>query len=228
MGYQALAEDSFSKEFVHQSGLLGGLNKPALELGCGFGLTARNAIKAGADLYCNDLESRHLLSLQEKLSDEERKRCHLIPGDMCELEIDEDKFSIILCSRVLHFFDGDVVDLVLKSMKRWLVSGGLLFIVVETPFLGNWKKFIPVYERNKKNNIMWPGFVDVASDFEDAGRSGNLPSFMHFFDLDTIAKALFKAGFSIEKISYIDRFESFPKDLLLDGRESLGAIAKKL
>ena len=75
---------------------------------------------------------------------------------------------------------------------------------------------------------MWPGLADVTSDFEVAGRSENLPDFMHFFDLDTMAKVLFKVGFSIEKISYIDRFDCFPKDLLFDGRESLGVIAKKL
>ncbi|MDF1797225.1 MAG: hypothetical protein P1U63_11885 [Coxiellaceae bacterium] len=133
-----------------------------------------------------------------------------------------------MCSRVLHFFDGESIEVILKKIRNWLVQGGELFIIVETPFLGNWTKFIPIYNNNKKNNAKWPGYAEVTTVFEDSGRASNLPEFMHFFDIDTMARVLSDCGFSVERISYIDRATTFPEDLLLDGRESLGVIAKKI
>lgn len=45
-------------------------------------------------------------------------------------------------------------------------------------------------------------------------------------DPKVLRRVLFQAGFVIKKISYIPR-PDFPKDLQLDGHESIGAIAYK-
>ncbi|HMT02473.1 MAG TPA: hypothetical protein PKD00_04075 [Burkholderiales bacterium] len=103
-----------------------------------------------------------------------------------------------------------------------------LDIVCETPYLRNWQKFIPEYEHRVIQGWNWPGEINNPADFESSGRASTLPKFVHWLTKDILDQILIKTKFTIEKSSYIDRIGQFPNDLLLDGRESVGAIARKI
>jgi SAM-dependent methyltransferase len=229
MGYQAFVLDPYSKEFIQYASSLASNNPNTsfLEVGCGFGVVAQQLLAQKAFICCNDISQEHLDYIEEHTpSDKKDKLCTLC-GDIRTLNLPHEKFDAVLCSRVFHFFNGTEIIDVLKKISGTLKENGLLFIVTETPFLKNWERFIPTFIHNKKQKLQWPG-IAITAEIESSGRSKNLPEFMNFFDIDTMACALISSGFTVEKISYIDRKGSFPEDLLLDGRESLGVIAKKI
>ena len=128
----------------------------------------------------------------------------------------------------MHFYEKDSVVDALKVMSRFLNRDGKLFLTVETPFLGNWKSHLKTYYQQKQAGEKWPGNIDNVNEVESTGRKENLPDKMHFFDIDTLVYALNKSGFSVDRIEYINRRNLFPDDLLFDGRESVGAIARKV
>lgn len=228
MGYQASRLDSFSIEFVEMAASLGAENICCLEIGCAYGAAALAAIERGAKLYCNDLDSRHLDILQAEINPKHADSLSLVPGDFRFVDLPLNFFGAILCSRVLHFFDGAQVEEAVSRMYQLLKPGGKLVLISETPFLGNWTKFYPDYMANKKNRHKWPGLIRNVAEIEDSGRADNLPELMHFFDIDTMARVVFEVGFTIDKLAYINRCGMFPKDILLDGRESVGLVAVKL
>jgi len=72
-------------------------------------------------------------------------------------------------------------------------------------------------------------FPGVISDFanQDQRKGKNLPPMLHLFCDVILKRELELAGFEIEFLEYLDRRKDFPEFLWLDGRESIGAIAKK-
>jgi hypothetical protein len=55
-----------------------------------------------------------------------------------------------------------------------------------------------------------------------------MPSFAHRITKEILERSIERLGiFSIEQSSYIDRREQFPEELVVDGREGVGAIAVK-
>ena len=57
-------------------------------------------------------------------------------------------------------------------------------------------------------------------------RGASLPPKMHFLDPEVLTRVFAKAGFIVEKAHTFARPE-FPKDIQLDGRESVGIVARK-
>lgn len=55
----------------------------------------------------------------------------------------------------------------------------------------------------------------------------HLPKFMHFFDENNLKEVFESCGFIVEK-SYLFPRPYFPLEVQLDGRESVGIIAKKI
>ena len=78
-----------------------------------------------------------------------------------------------------------------------------------------------------KNNLKWPGEITNPAAFENSGRIDSLPKFVHWITKEILERSLIQSKFAIDYLSYIDRKDQFPHDLLLDGRESIGAIASK-
>ena len=138
MGYEALILDSFSEAFIESAVRGIDLDAINLEVGCAFGNASIKAIKSSAKMHCNDICPEHLQSLRSRLSVDELKYFFPILGDIRNLILKREYYSNILCSRVFHFFDGDEVIKTLHKLYDALEVGGKLFLVVETPFLGNW------------------------------------------------------------------------------------------
>lgn len=60
----------------------------------------------------------------------------------------------------------------------------------------------------------------------DPKRVSTLPQRMNLLDEPTLRRVFLKAGFVIERLELFPRPE-FPVDIQLDGRESVGLIARK-
>jgi SAM-dependent methyltransferase len=235
-GYTILPEDQYSKAFIKFVNKLAKHDVKVLEIGAGFGAATLQVLSTGATVYCNDIDPKNLAVIKKKsleLSTTQfikEENLNLLPAEFPKelVCLPKGYFDAILISRVLHFLPGEKIEQSLQQISEYLKPNGKLFIVCETPFLKNWESFIPEYNRRVENGSYWPGEISNPMDFEKSGRADSLPSFVHWLTKDILERSLKKSNFLIEDLSYIDRTNQFPKDLLWDGRESVGAVAIKI
>ncbi len=224
MGYMTSTLDPYSAEFARFAPSGPG---PALDIGAAYGIATIAALSHGALVIANDIDPRHLEILRERLPKEARPRLSLKPGAFPdELHLPEGSVGSILISRVLHFFDGPCIEHSAQRAFRWLAPGGKIFIVAETPYLGTFREFIPIYEERKKAGIPWPGLVDNISRFIPPDHAKALPKMMNLLDEDVLVRVFKKTGFAIERSGTMAR-PDFPTNVQFDGRESVGLIARK-
>lgn len=224
MGFMTTSLDPFSQKIVEFAALGPG---PFLEIGAAYGIACHEALKRGATVIANDIDGHHLKILSNNAPKNFRQHLSLKAGAFPDgIDFQPASLGSVLICRVLHFFDGPTIERCFKKLFAWLAPGGKLCVVVETPYLGNWSKFLPIYERRKKAGESWPGWVEDIAQYEDGGFLKNLPPVMHLLDLDIMERVAIAAGFVIEKQGYINR-RNFPSFIRLDGRESMGLIARK-
>lgn len=224
-GYMTVSLDSYSKKFIENVGSLDA-DKNVLEIGAAYGVATLQGLNFSARYFANDLDSNHLKHIE--IESKFNKKLELVPGEFpYDLDFPNNYFDAALICRVLHFFTGKEIESALKCLFNWMSTGGCLYIIGETPYLNNWSSFIPDFQSRKESGEDYPGEIFEPKKYEN-NRTSSLPPFVHWFDVDTISKAVKRAGFSVVECDYIDREGQFPDDLLLDGRESVGIIARKL
>lgn len=230
-GFTTVPSDSISLQYIEY--IEKNRGSVVLEIGAAFGAATLQALSKNAIVYCNDIEPQNLAVIKNRYFKSESKKYEesnlvLLPGSFPdELSLPTKYFDAILISRVLHFFPGEKIDKSLSHFYKYLKPGGKLFIVCETPYLKNWVKFIPEYERRESSGLKWPGEITNSEIYEDSGFVATLPKFVHWISKNVLEKFLKEARFGIEQLTYIDRKGQFPSELLLDGRESVGAVAVK-
>ena len=223
-GFMFEVLDEYADEFIRQSADSG---EEALEIGCAYGVAAIAALEAGAKITACDMDERHLEVLQSRVSDELKKHLTLHTGMLPDIDLPENHFGTLLCSRVLHFLTGDEIDQSLRNMYRWLKPGGKLFLVADTPF-GIWRNFIPTWEKNQAAGERWPGHMEKPVNYlpykpssDDIG-----PPLMNLLDPNLLSRSCIEAGFQVSKASFIDR-KDFGEKGRMDGRENCGLAAIK-
>lgn len=236
-GFTTTPCDPVSQKFLKYSEEIARTGGAILEIGAAFGVTSLQALAKGATVYCNDIDaknlavvrSRYIEGIEESSVTGDDSSLVLVPGEFPdELSgLPKNFFDAILICRVMHFFTGAQIEKSLRSLSSFLKPGGRIYVVCETPFLKNWQKFIPEYEKRLLEAVQWPGEISNPAEFESSGRAASLPKFVHWITKEVMEKALKSASFDIEHLDYIDRNGQFPEDLLFDGRESIGAIAIK-
>ncbi len=219
-GFARLTVDPMVSEFVTDAKSQN--DYWSLEIGAGVGTDTSAIINSGAKLYCNDLDANHMQIIREKLDNHPHLK--LLVGDFLSLQFEHNSLHSIYASRVLHFLTPAEIKQAFILFHHWLKKDGKLFVTMETPFLKNWQKFIPEFEKRKQDNIDFPGFINNPRDFESSGFSEDLPTVVHWFDVDTLSKISTQHGFIIDRVHYVDRKNDFPQQLLLDGRESVAGI----
>lgn len=223
MGYMTTKLDPYSQEFVEYAAHTSGF---VLEVGAAYGIATLAALSLGAKIYCNDLEPRHLMLVQQQASERKLDLSRLItlPGDFPDaIDFPPDSLDGILTCRVLHFFEGEKIERSIQKAYQWLKVGGKIFIVAETPFLKTLIDFMPEYEKNVQNQVKWPGLItNMHQYFNDE----KIPKLINSMDKTVMRRVLESEGFIIEKMSYINRLD-FPENRRLDGRESIGVVAYK-
>ncbi|GAV06696.1 hypothetical protein RvY_16642-1 [Ramazzottius varieornatus] len=103
-----------------------------LDLCVAYGFTTKELLKTGADVTADDLSEEHLKHLWETVSEEERTRLQLLPGNAVELEFPAKSVDGIMACRWFNFLTGDKVRKVLEKSYNWLVPSGTLCVTAES------------------------------------------------------------------------------------------------
>jgi 2-polyprenyl-3-methyl-5-hydroxy-6-metoxy-1,4-benzoquinol methylase len=200
---------------------------PVLEIGAAYGNASYPALEAGGTVIACDLAEDELAQLRAPVPRDMQKRLITIPARFPEqLHFTAGSLSAVLAAQVLHFFDGPAVQSALASVFRWLEPGdGRLYLVVMTPQLSYYVKFLPEFQRRKAQDDPWPGTFDprlvATPDWRD-----RLPPLVNLFDADILRRAVQEAGFVIEHLEPFC-YRDFPEKHRTNGQEFLGLVARK-
>lgn len=219
-GWMTETLDDYSRAFTGYAGTIGG---ECLDIGCAYGVATLPALANGARVLACDLEPRHLEILAERVPERDRPRFRSQAASMPDTDFPAASFGAILCARALHFLRGSDIQITVRKMFDWLVPGGQVFLIVDTPYVGPWWKLAPEYERRKREGCPWPGFVSDYAALLPAGTDASRhPSFVHPLDPDILCRVLREAGFDVLQAKFLRGGGQRPT-----GREHAGAIARK-
>jgi SAM-dependent methyltransferase len=222
MGHMLTTPEEYNQAFIEYASPANG---PCLEIRAAYGLSTIPALENGAYVVANDLDSRHLKILQDKVPFAVRDRLQLMPGKMPDdLHFEEATFGAILASRVINFISPDQLEESIKAIFHWLKPNGKFFVVVATPF--NYKDFPKIYEERKEAGDLWPGLIDDIERYSP-DHAYLFPGFINLLDKEIMVKLLTTAGFIIEKVGFSPAEDTHPEELRFDGREHIGIIALK-
>ena len=190
---------------------------------CAYGVATLKALENGATVVASDIEPRHLEILARRvpaaLSDQLETREAALPD--CDFE--PGRYRAILASRVLHFLNGEQIELAVRKMRDWLAPGGRLFLVADTPYTGPWYVHAKTYEQKKAAGDPWPGYVDdYVALLPDGTDPEGHPDFINPLDPDILARVCAAAGLTIISAEFLTA--STPR---AKGKEHAGVIAAK-
>lgn len=223
MGGMSPTLDPYSAQFAAFAGTSAGA---ALDVGAAYGVATLAALEAGGTVIANDLEPRHLEILASRVPDALRSRLTLKPGAFpADLALADGSLGCVLLARMLHFLDGPTLARGLDDVFRWLAPGGQVYGVAVTPWLQKLQPFRATYEARVEAGELWPGIVTDVPTYDPVG-AASLPDLMHFLTPEVISRALTDAGFEVVEATYFSRAD-FVGGMKLDGRETLGFIARK-
>lgn len=227
MGFMTTVPDPFSQALIDFAPDAPG---PMLEIGAAYGVATIRALEKGAKVIANDLSAEHLEILQQKAPGKLRQNLTLKPGKFPnELELADETIGCALACRIIHFLDGPTIRVALDKIYRWMMPGGKVGIVVETPYVRPFLPTIPEYEARVARGDEWPGCFDNIHEIyaqHSPELISQLPPLLHYMDIDVLEREVSRAGFKVEKCHTLDRTD-FPNWLRLDGRESVGILAVK-
>ena len=200
---------------------------PVLEVGAAYGNASYPALEAGGTVIACDLAEEELARLRQPVPPDMQKRLITIAARFPEqLHFTNGSLSAILAAQVFHFFDGEAIRSALATAFRWLESGeGRLYLVVMTPQLSYYIKFLPEFRRRKESGDPWPGTFDPRLAASPEWRD-RLPHLVNLFDADILRRAVEEAGFAIEHLEPFC-YKDFPEKHRTNGEEFLGLIARK-
>jgi len=227
-GFTTTPCDPYSLQFIEHVKSLANNGCRVLEIGAAFGAASLQVLAPGVEIFCNDIEAKNLAVIKNRYAAcDKNDNLVLVPGSFPEelSGLPKKSFDAILICRVLHFFTGEKIEQSLKLIEFLLKPEGKIYIICETPYLKNWTKFIPEFEKRVQSDVRWPGEITDPARYESSGRAASLPKFVHWMTKEVIDEALNRNNFDVLESSYIDREGQFPDDLLLDGRESVGVVA---
>jgi len=223
MGYMFNDITEYGKVFIE---IAGKVEHPVLDIACAYGNITIEALKNGADVIANDLDERHLKYLEKKIPQSLKSNLRILPGRFpSEINLNECSLGSVLASNIFHFLTGEEILEGIRKIHHWLVPGGQFILVTGTPYTRMWEEFIPLFLKHKESGEAWPGFFPDISQCTSF-RKTQLPDFIHFLDVDILLPILLKSGFTVVNADYISQ-TTWPRDMRLDGRESIGIICQK-
>ena len=201
-----------------------------LDVGCGYGNIALNAIADGNIVIANDIAPEHLIEVRRRAIDRKLPLQNLYLNDGAfpyELKFEDNSLDYVVLHRVLHFLTPQAIKDGFTKIHKWLKPNGKLFIVVMAPQNKSFSEwFLPIYNERWEKGDEWPGKdLSVAKALPD--QEYNLPATLHVMDERPLEHALKKHGFTIEKIDFIDMKHFGKENEKRDGHEAIGVIATK-
>lgn len=193
-----------------------------LDIGCAFGVASLHALALGAHICASDMEPRHLDIVRERAPAAQRARLRTVCGTLPQVDFPPGSFSAVLASRVLHFLSGEDLRTALRKMHSWLVPGGRLYVIGDSPYMPSWRAHLPVYEAARERGEDWPGLIADFAPFRQPGATG--PAFLNTLDPQVLARECRAAGFEVLKA---DWFAMHRLGSESNGREHAGCIAQR-
>lgn len=221
-GFMLESLDDYSRAFAAAAGEAA---TESLDIGCAYGIATLAALEAGAQVCACDMEPRHLELLLARTPLPARARLRTVVGVLPAVEFPPSSFANILASRVIHFLDGAEIGIAVRAMFDWLMPGGRLYLVADSPYMPSWDSIVPAYEAAKTAGEPWPGFIADFRRLLPPGRDpASAPAFLNTLDPDILARECLQTGFIVERAGF------FPMQRLgaaSNGREHAGCIARK-
>jgi cyclopropane fatty-acyl-phospholipid synthase-like methyltransferase len=199
----------------------------AMEIGAAMGVAALPALERGARVVANDLDAEHLREMQAACPAGARARLELLPGRFPrEVRYAGGSVDLILASNVLHFLTGAQLQKGVASFAYWLRPGGRVFVQAMTPFVAPFADFAGEYEARRAAGEAFPGWIENARRYSQHGLLSQIPRSVHL--LDATALSAFFAGQEWEiQRCWEYRRRDLSKTMWLDGRESVGLVARR-
>ncbi len=219
--------DSYCREFInfavnHNSGYV-------LEIAGAYGLISYIVSKLGGKIILNDMSKEHLDIFYSNIQENEKRNVIIKQGKFPdEVELSDSCLNAVLIANLFHFFRLEEIIIALEKVYKWLKPGGKVFITATSEKHG-YTKFLPKDKRDKMN-IPGEGVFENAGDFLKNNIPYNRPQFHHWISPQTMEYVINKAGFYLEKTSYISWkgvFGEVGDPWIDDGREAVGAICSK-
>jgi SAM-dependent methyltransferase len=219
-GWMTEKLDPYSTDFAQHAGTVDG---EVLDIGCAYGVATLAALDKGARVLAADIEPAHLEILAKRTPAEQRGRLRTQTATLPDSDFPAQSFAAILASRVLHFLDGEQIEITVRKMFSWLVPGGRLYLVADSPYTGPWYTHAETYEQKKAAGDPWPGFVsDYRALLPDSTDPEGHPNFINPLDPDILTRVCREAGFDIISAEFLSG--STPR---AKGNEHAGIIARK-
>jgi SAM-dependent methyltransferase len=194
-GWMTSGLDAVSTAFVAYAGQC---DAKVLDIGCAYGVATLPALAGGARVLACDMEPRHLEILAARVPATDRDRLRCQPATLPAVSFPPASFGAILCARTLHFLRGGDIGLTVLRMHDWLLPGGRLYLVADSPYVGPWWQQAPEYERRKAAGCPWPGFVENYRALLPAGSDpARHPEFINPLDPDILRRVCSAAGFEV-------------------------------
>ena len=223
LGFMSMCPDAYTKAFIAFSATC---RSPVADIGAAYGVATIPALESGARVIAVDVDERHLEILRHRVPrvclDRLQTICAAFPEG---LDFNDGSVGAFLLAGVLHFLSPDRLQEAARRLFSWLTREGKVFVTTASPYLGNWKAFMPEYEARKRAGDPWPGYITEMKKYGPP-RWERIFSSMLLLDPDTLARVFGEAGFIVEESVFLGRPE-FPADARMDGRENVGLIARK-
>lgn len=81
-------------------------------------------------------------------------------------------------------------------------------------------------ERRESANERFPGYISNNIAQYNPQNAAHIPDYFNFLDPQVLSREFKNQGFEVEWCDFMDRTD-YPERMRLDGRESVGLIAKK-
>ena len=227
-GYMTGGLDLYSLDFIEYASRS---NEWVLDIGACYGVAVLPALAQGAKVIAADNDERHLTILNDRVPSKDKNRLRLLLGTLPDnINVEKNSLGAILCCRVLHLLKTDEIEKSIAHMYEWLLSGGRLYLVNDTPYTRYSDKmlveFLPIYQQKKRQGIEWPGYIPNLKFYLQSEFHHLAPEFITLTGVDELADACKRCGFKILKAGFIAR-NDYPPSLRNDGRENAGVIAIK-
>lgn len=224
MGWASEALNVISERWVEFSARCGA---PVLDIGAAYGVASLAALRAGAHVIANDLGEEHLKILESRAPLEDRARLRIKAGKFPrDLVFEHESLGAVLASNVLHFLTGRQLERGFRMIAGWLGPGGKLFVHASTPYQAPFTAFVPEYDRRLAAGEKWPGWMEKVSRYSKHRKLSVMPASIHLLDDVVLRRVAESAGLQVEE-SFLYRRADLGHGLAMDGRESVGLIARK-
>lgn len=197
---------------------------PVVDIGAAYGVATIAALQTGATVVAVDVEERHLEILARRVPRADRKRLRTIRAAFPEeLRFERRSIGAFLLANVVHFLSPERLQFATRRLFEWAIAGGKVFVTAASPYLADFRSFVPEYEARRRAGEAWPGYLTDVPRYAPVWKDERASLLL--LDPETLSRAFREAGFVVEKAELFAR-PDLPPARQLDGREGVGLIAQ--